>query len=105
MTPADITLEKARLNLETSTIPWRELQRYFASGVTIAVNTELDLLEVAHAMTADHKTEVETWLKTLKIAPVTDQQALEWFENQQTVWALVVKPWILVQPVTNHPFP
>jgi len=28
---------------------------------------------------------------------VTDAQAITWFEQDAAVWAVVVKPWILVQ--------
>ena len=31
------------------------------------------------------------------IAPVADAQAKEWIGNDATVWAVVVKPWVLVQ--------
>ena len=42
MTDSVSTLEKAKLNLETSKIPWLELQRFFAGGLAIAVTNELD---------------------------------------------------------------
>jgi hypothetical protein len=32
-----------------------------------------------------------------QIALVSDQQALKWLEADVNVWAVVVKPWILVQ--------
>lgn len=91
------TLEKAKVNLETSQIPWQELQRFFAAGLAIAVNKELDLIEVAYQFSADNKQLVESWLKNQQIGPVSDQQAINWLENNAEVWAVVVKPWILVQ--------
>ena len=90
-------LEKAKVNLETSKIPWTELQRFFAAGLVIDVDSELDLVEVAYQFSIDNKSVVEDWLKNKQIGPVSDQQALSWYQNQADVWAVVVKPWVLVQ--------
>ena len=95
-------LEKAKVNLETSQIPWQELQRFFAAGLAIAVNTELDLVEVAYQFSVDNKLLVESWLKNQQIGPVSDQQAIDWLANNTEVWAVVVKPWILVQNTAPH---
>ena len=34
-----------------------------------------------------------------KVARVSDEQAREWAETDALVWAVVVSPWVLVQPV------
>lgn len=90
-------MTKKDINLETSEIPWHELQRFFASGLAISVSSGLDLVEVAYQFSIDNTTQVEQWLTEEKVKPVTDQQALKWFEEDATVWAVVVKPWVLVQ--------
>ncbi|MDE1463729.1 DUF2288 domain-containing protein [Spartinivicinus poritis] len=90
-------LLKAKLNLETSTIVWKDLQPFFAAGQVIAVTEALDLIEVAAQVSQDNKTQVETWLAEGKIHKVTDQQATTWYENDSTLWAVVVRPWVLVQ--------
>jgi len=41
---------RAKVNMETSRIEWKELQRFFASGVAIEVSAKLDLVEVAMQM-------------------------------------------------------
>ena len=100
-----MTLEKHNeftretVNLETSQIAWRELQRFFANGTTVFVDQNLDLVEVALTFIKDQNTLVENWVNESQIHKVTDQQALEWYENDMLVWAVVVKPWILVQAV------
>lgn len=93
-------LEKAKVNLETSLISWLELQRFFAAGLAIAVHNDLDLIEVAYQFSIDNKALVEDWLKNKRIAPVSDQQASDWYEQKTEVWAVVVKPWVLVQDST-----
>ena len=102
MTVSPSELEKAKVNLETSRIPWNELQRFFAAGVAIAVDNELDLVEVAYQFSIDNKALVEDWLKSNLIGPVSDQQASNWYNNNTDVWAVVVKPWVLVQDSPNH---
>lgn len=95
-------LEKAKVNLETSLIVWAELQRFFAAGLAISVEPALDLIEVAYQFSQDNTTLVENWLQSNQISPVSDQQAKIWFENQAEVWAVVVKPWVLVQDSTTE---
>jgi len=97
MTDSDLELKKTKVNLETAQIAWLELQRFFAAGLAIAVAEELDLVDVAFQFTTDNKQQVEEWLKNQLVMPVSDQQATDWFNNQTEVWAVVVKPWVLVQ--------
>ena len=94
-------ISRTGINLETARIPWKELQRFFASGGAIAVSGELDLVEVAYQISADHKAQVEQWLSAGMIGKVTDAQALAWFEADAELWAVVVSPFVLVQPFTN----
>jgi hypothetical protein len=91
----DISREK--VNLETSRIAWKELQRFFASGTAVFVSPDLDLVDVAYQFSIDNKDQVALWMQNNQVALVSDQQALNWLETDAEVWAVVVKPWILVQ--------
>jgi hypothetical protein len=91
---------RAKVNLETSHIAWKELQRFFASGVAVAVDAELDLIEVALQFSKDNKAQVERWLLTGKVGKVSDTQAAAWVEDDADMWAVVVSPWVLVQIAT-----
>lgn len=90
-------LEKEKVNLETAKIVWSDLQRFFAKGEVVWVSSELDLIEVSYQFSIDNKENVQHWLEAQKIALVSDEQALRWFETNAELWAVVVKPWILVQ--------
>ena len=90
-----------RLNLETSRIAWKELLRFFAAGTVIVVSEKLDLLEVAVQMSNDNKAQIEQWLTTQQVGKVTDEQAKNWLEADASLWTVVVRPWILVQQVTE----
>lgn len=88
---------RAQLNLETARIARRELQRYFASGATIAVGPELDLIEVAFQISADNALQISQWADSGKLGRVTDKQALVWYEADAMVWAVVARSYVLIQ--------
>lgn len=90
---------RARINLGTAKIAWKELQRFFAGGKALAVSVELDLVDVAFQISEDNVEQILQWTVAGKLAPVSDEQAREWFEIDALVWAVVVSPWVLVQPV------
>ncbi len=88
---------RAKMNLETARIGWKELQRFFASGGAIYVSGELDLVEVAFQVAEDNKQQVMAWMEAGHVARVTDEQALAWYEADADMWAVVVSPYVLVQ--------
>jgi hypothetical protein len=87
----------AKINLETAQIPWHELQRFFASGNAIAVDASLDLTEVAGVIAQDNAGQLKTWMETNLVDVVKDKQAQLWHDTDTVVWAVVIKPWVLVQ--------
>ncbi|QEY18339.1 DUF2288 family protein [Cellvibrio sp. KY-GH-1] len=91
-----------QLNLETAQIHWRELQRFFASGNAIAVDPSLDLTHVAAEIAADNAAQLKEWMEAGLVDAVKDAQALQWYEADSLVWAVVIKPWVLVQPIIER---
>ena len=89
---------RAKVNLETARMPWREMQRYFASGAALYVSNDLDLVEAAFQMSEDNAALIDQWMKAGLFGKVTDDQARIWFDADATLWAVVVSPWVLVQP-------
>lgn len=87
----------SELVLETAKIRWHELQRFFASGNAIAVDQSLDLIHVATQITKDNATQVKAWMEAGLVDAVKDSQAQEWYDQDAVLWALVIKPWVLVQ--------
>jgi hypothetical protein len=94
--------KRASVNLETARIAWKELQRFFASGSAIHVSAELDLVEVAFQISEDNKDQVAAWMNAGQIGRVSDAQALAWYESDADVWAVVVRPYVLVQAEANR---
>lgn len=88
----------ARLNGETGRIAWQALLPWFAKGDILQVAPGTDLVAVATALAGDQVAVVQELLASGALAPVSDQQAQSWQAEQAEVWAVVVLPWILVQP-------
>jgi len=92
-------LTRGKLNSETARIPWKELQRYFAGGYTFTVDLQLDLIDVAYQFQQDNAKQIEVWLNEQLIQQVSNDQARQWFNDDAELWACVVKPWVLIQPI------
>ena len=88
-----------KINRETGRIKWSELDRHFASGSVVYVSQDLDLIEVALRIAHDDKESVNRWMRDGKVAKVSDAQAQSWLETDATLWASVVSPFVLVQPL------
>ena len=91
---------RAKLNEETGQVPWTSLLPFFARGDVIAVADDLNLLDVAVAVAEDRAAEIDCWMADARIGPVSDDQAKTWHNSEAEVWAVVVRPWVLVQERT-----
>ncbi len=96
------SLLKQEIHSATAKIPWSELQRFFAAGKAVHVSHELDLVEVAIQVSNDNSAIIRQWMDTAKLAPVSDDQARYWINTDASVWAVVVKPWVLVQQLKEN---
>ena len=90
---------KTRLNQETSKLKWTELQRHYAGGNVVVIDEALDLIAVAVAIARDDAAAVKKWMADGRLARVSDIQAAAWLQADVELWAVVVKPWVLVQRV------
>lgn len=88
---------RARLNLETARISWRELEKFHARGQVVQVAPEMDLVEVGAALIEDDSARVKDWLAQGLMGAVADTDAHRWHHDETQVWSLVVAPWVLVQ--------
>lgn len=90
-------LLRAQYHGQTAQIRWHELQAAFARGSVIGVAAGLDLVEVAVQLGLDNAAQFEQWISAGSVAPVSDDQALAWYDANQELWAVVAPPWVLVQ--------
>ena len=82
---------------QTARMHWHDLQTYYAAGSVITVSSELSLVDVAVQLGLDNTECFQDWIAAEKIAAVSDDQALTWYEANQELWAVVAAPWVLVQ--------
>ena len=90
---------KIKLVQETARMSWRDLQEHFASGVTLYVAPELDLLDVACNLSRDETQVLKPYIDKQMLCAVSDERARTWFEDDTEMWTLVIRPWVLVQPI------
>lgn len=88
---------RAKINAETAKMAWLELQRCFAAGKVMWVDSKLDLVDVALAMHQDDIDQVKNWSESQQLSVVSDDQAKDWVAAESSLWTVVVKPWVLVQ--------
>ena len=72
---------------------------FFAQGLAVNIVPELDLVVVADVFSKDDKARVKQWMQNQQVHLVTDQQAALWIKNDALLWAVVIKPWVLVQAI------
>lgn len=88
---------KERLNLQTAHISWPEIERFFARGRVLDVAADLDLIEVAAALSEDNIEKFNHWTETGKVRHLADDTAKQWVVNDENLWAVVIAPWVIVQ--------
>ena len=91
----------ARLNSETAKIDWHDLQTHYAAGNVLGISAKADLIKVAIEFNRDNATQIQQWLADSSLFEISDQQATEWYEKNQQLWALVIPPFVLVQQVAD----
>jgi hypothetical protein len=95
----DREFKRGKIISETARIPWQELQRFFAAGKVMLVAPGLDLVDVAYALQEDDVDQFKIWTEALQVMPVADDQARDWIASDELLWAVVIKPWVLVQTI------
>ncbi len=88
-----------KLNLETAQMPWEELQSHFARGVAVYISPDLDLLHVAQLVHEDNAKALQQYNADSRFGLVTEALAQKWYDQKINMWACIVAPWVLVQPI------
>ena len=93
----------AKLLGETAEISWQELQPFFARGALLRVESDFDLIEAALAVAQDDRDKVYAWLTSGQLSKLETEQAQDWHARDPSLWAVVVRPWVLVQERASRP--
>lgn len=82
----------------TARIDWKDLEPHFARGELLEVDASLDLVEVAQALIDDNSAAVKGWMQQNLLTSLADGRAADWHQRDpDTLWAVVIRPWVLVQ--------
>ena len=90
-------LLREEFHKQTARIPWHDLQKYYAAGSVVRVSESLDLVSVAVQLGMDNSGKFRQWIADGAVCPVSDSDALAWYQCNQELWAVVAAPWVLVQ--------
>ena len=83
-------------------VGWEYLEPHFKSGALLFVDPVLDLKEVGEALVADDKLRVEGWLKSGDLVKPSQLHAEYWRSAGERYRALVVSPFVLMQPLVAN---
>lgn len=96
---SDTTSPLDRLEKYTGEVTWDYLRPHFASDALVYVDPALSLTEVGHAFTNDDADRVSMWRKTGDLVTPSAPHAAYWEESKARFRALVVSPFVLIQPL------
>lgn len=91
-----------KLEKYTGEIRWSYLKPHFEAGSLIWVSDELSLTEVGEAVTNDHSDTVDSWKKQGLLLIPSEPHAEYWESIDACFCALVVSPFVLVQPIDSE---
>ena len=92
----DSPLEK--LEKYTGEVDWPYLKRHYKSGALVWVDPDLSLTEVGHAISIDDADRVKAWRRSGDLVIPSELHTLHWEESGARFLALVVSPFVLIQP-------
>lgn len=86
-----------KLEKYTGEVDWDYLRPHFESGALLYVDPGISLVEVGYALTKDDSEKVAEWHIVTPSAP----HAEYWGSTGARFLALVVSPFVLIQPLTE----
>ncbi len=86
-----------KLNLETASIEWKDLQLFFAQGKLLVVEPNSDLVRVASLIADNELKELESLIEQQKIEFATPDWVKNHCQQSTSLWAVVVSPYVICQ--------
>ena len=94
----DAQSDEEKIAKYTGEVGWDYLRPHYRSGNLLWVDPELDLREVAAAFTRDESGRVADWLGAGDLVRIGDLHAEQWEGGDELFTAVVVTPFVLMQP-------
>ena len=97
----DTSTVDEKIDKYTGEVDWNYIKPHFLSGALVYVDPSLSLTEVGKAFSNDEAEKVKGWRKTGDLVTPSLPHADYWESINAKFTALVVSPFVLVQPVPN----
>ncbi|MCF6313665.1 MAG: cytochrome P450 [Verrucomicrobiales bacterium] len=88
-----------KLDKYTGEVTWKYLKSHFETGSLVYVDPALSITEVGEAFAADDAARVKAWRASGDVLTPSAPHAEYWEESEERFCALVVSPFVLMQPV------
>ena len=98
----DHSTDLEKLEKYTGEVDWNYIKPHFLSGALLYVDPALSLTEVGRAFAEDQVEKVKAWRKVGDLVTPSQPHADYWESSDAKFIALVVSPFVLVQPVAGE---
>ncbi len=96
----DLLTQEEKLEKYQGDVEWSYLKAHFSSGALIYVDPCIKLKEAGLAFANDSKEIVEKWLKEGDLVQPCQQHADHWEYNNTRFNTMIVRPFVLAQPIS-----
>jgi hypothetical protein len=89
-----------KLDKYSGEVEWSYLRPHFEAGNLVYVDPCLDLKVAGQAFASDDQAQVQKWLQCGDLVQPCELHAQHWESEQQCFQAMIVRPFILAQPIS-----
>ncbi len=86
-----------KLNLETATISWKELELFFAKGKLLVIEETMDLVKVASIIASNDTDALSELIERHSVVFATTDWVKKHCKPETEFWAVVVSPYVIAQ--------
>ena len=97
----DEATTEEKLEKYTGEVDWTYLEPHYRNGALLYVDPTLSLTEVGKALADDNAAKVQEWKERGDLVTPSTPHAFYWDESGATFRALVVSPFVLIQPIPD----
>lgn len=95
----DDSTNRDKLEKYTGEVTWKYLKSHYEAGALVYIDPSLSLTEVGEAFISDDSGRVKAWREKGDIITPSEPHAEYWEESEVVFHALVVSPFVLIQPL------
>ena len=95
----DCSTDLDKLEKYTGEVGWDYLESHYKAGALLYVDPSIDLVTVGRAFAEDDSESVAAWKANGDLVQPSTPHAYYWEESKARFLALVVSPFVLIQPM------